>query len=128
MNFHPILFSTSMVQAIDGNRKTATRRIVKRQALSWLKDFTPEFVADPENGLSPYGYPGDVLWVRETIYQNGELGLEYDADKEPIDENLIPENFNVRVDKHGHYKFCKIPSIFMEKWACRIFLKVISIR
>lgn len=28
-------------------------------------NFTPEHVALPENDLSPYGYAGDHLWVRE---------------------------------------------------------------
>ena len=63
----PILFSGPMVRAILADRKTQTRRVVTRTALKWLQTpFTPAFVASRENDLSPYGYAGDELWVRET--------------------------------------------------------------
>ena len=62
----PILFSAPMVRAILERRKTVTRRPVKGAGLKWLEDFTPEYVALPENHLCPYGNPGDRLWVRET--------------------------------------------------------------
>lgn len=79
----PILFSTAMVQAILDGRKTMTRRLIK-----------PQPIEDPESGFvfegkyrelykndflhsdwksrmaaqfSPYGQPGDVLWVRESF-------------------------------------------------------------
>lgn len=60
----PILFSMPMVRAIQDERKSMTRRIVKPQPdkeisqmvgwQSWLK--------------CPYGQPGDRLWVRETTW------------------------------------------------------------
>ena len=62
----PILFSAPMVRAILEGRKTVTRRAVKGSGLKFLADFTPEYVALPENHLCPYGKPGDRLWVRET--------------------------------------------------------------
>lgn len=148
----PILFSTPMVQAILDGRKTMTRRIVKfpvevKQTLQDLPDcaleltrmqdgykdgIRPVFLLDDDpNAFSVpnrYGNPGDILWVRETLYQNGEIGLMYSADTEHIDEDIIPEDFNVRIDKSGNYKFCSIPSIYMEKWACRLFMKVTHVR
>ena len=61
----PILFSAPMVRAIQEGRKTVTRRPVKGAGLKWLEEFTPEYVAEPANGLCPYGQPGERLWVRE---------------------------------------------------------------
>jgi hypothetical protein len=62
----PILFSAPMVRAILEGRKTVTRRAVKGSGLNFLADFTPEYVALPENRFCPYGKPGDRLWVRES--------------------------------------------------------------
>lgn len=67
MNEYPILFSTSMVQAIVQGRKTQTRRLVKRKALKWIDTLSSQFVADPDNNLCPFGKEGDLLWVRESF-------------------------------------------------------------
>lgn len=69
MTERPILFSGAMVRAILAGTKSQTRRVVKGIALEWLRPdgFTPEFAAAPENGLCPYGAPGDRLWVREAF-------------------------------------------------------------
>lgn len=68
----PILFGAESVRAILAGKKTQTRRVVRGCALRWLEDdgFTPGFVALADNGLSPYGYAGDRLWVRETFAVN----------------------------------------------------------
>lgn len=83
----PILFSGPMVRAILAGQKTQTRRVIKGQALEWLAPdmFMREFVADPENGLCPYGQPGDRLWVREAWRivnwnEDGDWGIRYEAD------------------------------------------------
>jgi hypothetical protein len=72
----PIIFSGPMVCEIIASRKTQTRRIVKGRALSFLENdgFTPEFVALPENGLSPYGFVGQKLWVRESFWADRTTG------------------------------------------------------
>ncbi|MBN8565251.1 MAG: hypothetical protein J0M25_00765 [Flavobacteriales bacterium] len=145
MKFIPILFSTEMVQAILAGRKTQTRRTKGLHAVtdcyfqSLVLHTTGKYTFVPNGNFNPsdknfvevkcpYGRPDDVLWVRETLYQNGELGLEYVADNESIDEDIIPHNFNFRLDKNDNYKFCKIPNIYMEKWACRLFLRIKDIR
>ena len=76
MKSRPIIFDGESVRAILEGRKTQTRRVVKNKtALEWLAPddlpggsmFSPAFVANPENFLSPYGFAGDELWVRETF-------------------------------------------------------------
>ncbi|MDI6033031.1 hypothetical protein QLS91_08085 [Flavobacterium sp. LB2P84] len=110
--FHPILFATPMVQAIQEGRKTQTRRIIKDEL---LQNSTPD--DDLEFLLLTIRYKykvGDVLWVRETFraieQEQGSPRFEYKA----------TEKIN-RTDKWK-------PSLFMPKQACRIFLKIQSIR
>lgn len=145
----PILFSTPMVQAILEGRKTMTRRACKdngdnligyeyvtnnptypemwngkksERYTGWVAMFNNLPVVMPRK--CPYGNIGDILWVREMLYQNGELGLEYVADKEYIDENIIPEDHK----PYRNYAHCNIPSIHMPKYLCRIFLEIIDIK
>lgn len=72
MHERPILFSAPMVRALLDGTKTQTRRVVK------ITHRTPGLAAclEPSVGaprprvaaeLSPYGQPGDRLWVREAI-------------------------------------------------------------
>jgi hypothetical protein len=130
--YHPILFSTPMVQAILEGRKTQTRRIIKNQPpinskLRGMREdlenkkvgfyfsdgtgpnrgFWPSF----EEDLYPPYEVGDVLWVRETFIEWPENTFQYFANT-ALGEEL------------GKWK----PSIHMPKVACRIFLKVKSIR
>lgn len=140
----PILFSSAMVQAILAGRKTMTRRIKGLNVLnewpsSWVHDGSKMYVNDKGQLMfrfwnsnddrrieipCPYGKPGDILWVRETIYQNGELGLNYVADNEQIDEEIIPVDHK----PYRNYAFCNIPCIHMPKWAARIWLEVTDIK
>lgn len=127
----PILFSTAMVQAILEGRKTQTRRVVKGvndhyyQSLVNHATGRHTFVLNGNYNPSEkdvlhikcrYGQAGDVLWVRETWCDpednhGNSPGNLYKADfgPEPVD-------------------WIWKPSIHMPKEACRIFLKVISIR
>ena len=129
--FRPILFSTPMVQAIQENRKRQTRRTkglekVNENPDDWKFDryaldvnfnqIGVIFSNDNEEIHIPFkANIGDVLWVRETFYKT-------------IAEELNGAFFyKATIDKLG-WTFKWKPSIFMPKSACRIFLKVKSIR
>ena len=120
-NFKPILFSTEMVQAILRGEKTQTRRLCKfGKAYDIFHDGKHEVEAEEtiENILPCKYKVGDILWVRETWHPKRHsfpIGLPYEykatakEDGNPTDEPWKP-------------------SIFMPKEACRIFLKLKSIR
>lgn len=119
----PILFSGPMVTAILSGQKTQTRRVIKGQALEWLAPdmFTPEFVADPENGLCPYGQPGDRLWVREAW----AVPHMYDGHK----PGGVPDTARVHYADAGTRGGLLWRSpIFMPRWASRLTLEVVSVR
>jgi len=119
----PILFSGAMVRAILEDRKTQTRRVVKPQPISsdggdvfWWKEtvgWASSVHKNPEMMIpySPYGQPGDRLWVRETYCSlDRECVYRADGDKPHA---LI-----------GKWT----PSIFMPRWASRLTLEVTEVR
>lgn len=154
MKEHPILFSTTMVQAILGGRKTQTRRIVKPQ---------PDFAQDKPHCFTefmqamsppkseeincPYGQPGDRLWVRETFAYTIN-------DHEPYDTiSYKADNFHRDVNRPGFeftgedmcgwlVSICQNgwhdadlseclkwkPSIHMPKSAARIWLEITEVK
>ena len=139
----PILFNTSMVQAILEGRKTTTRRIVKTD-LSLLdydvndKDYLylPDEYGEFHHLLeySPYKI-GDILYVRET-WCRGKVEIEDTTDgfqgetyisqcigDEDIifKQQAIQEGIDISETKWK-------PSIFMPKEATRIFLKVTNVK
>jgi len=125
MRHYPILFSTPMVQAILEGRKTQTRRVVKPQPTNFVDDplhyLSPVPCISVNLGLEsikcPYGQPGDVLWVRETWCYIGDTASA-DNDK---------NRFHYLASK-GKNNFTWKPSIHMPKEACRLFLRVKSVR
>src|SRR6187402_2751778 len=107
--YKPILFSTPMVQAILDGTKTQTRRIVKDELLQ-----NPNTADDLEFILLTVSHKineDDILWVRET-FAPAFMQFLYKADE--------------RFGKYINQKWK--PSIFMPKKACRIFLKVKSVK
>jgi hypothetical protein len=120
--FRPILFSTPMVQALIEGTKTQTRRVIK------LPNYHPSILEkqtdkmDIKDGIVYDGngeiigklkYPynvADVLWVRETFNLGADEKIFYKAFSDDL------------------YSYRWKPSIFMPKEACRIFLKIKSIR
>ena len=110
--FHPILFSTPMVQAILEERKTQTRRIIKDKL---LQNSTPDDDLEFLLLTIIYKYKvGDVLWVRETF--------------RPIEQEVGSPRFEYKATEAINLIDKWKPSLFMPKQACRIFLKIKSIR
>lgn len=136
--FKPILFSTDMVKAILSGKKTQTRRILRLKHLpnneigsihkdgsgkGWIA-WSPRPVSAEEtakiypgnDGFKPKWQVGDILWVRETwhysIHKTSPyLRHSYKATPDDGDNSLVWK-----------------PSIFMPKFACRLFLEVTNIR
>lgn len=130
---HPILFSTSMVQAILAGNKTMTRRVIKPQTryahpyIENLKDGEVTFI----HGVScelfrcPYGQLGDRLWVRETWWK-GDL---IDTNGCMLEKNTYlfkADSPNIPGFPDCNYKWK--PSIHMPRAASRILLEVVSVR
>lgn len=79
----PILFSGPMVRAIIDGRKTQTRRVLNPNGGAARYLATDEASARVEmRRLSPYGQPGDRLYVRETWQEDADwcLRVWYQAD------------------------------------------------
>lgn len=145
----PILFQGAMVRALLAGTKTQTRRVVKGVALDWLHPdgFTPEFVAHRENGLCPYGKPGDRLVVRETWQyydwtEDGYPFVRYAADNASVLHEHFSEDWaerlqdvwvdlssveNLTIDNRARDRRWR-PSIHMPRWASRILLEITEVR
>ena len=125
---HPILFAGRLVRAILEGRKTVTRRtrglldftdrgrlISCRDGVAAFGDSIPDDPV-PIDVRCPYGKPGDLLWVRETLIRGDGGHIKYAAD-----DSLIPHS-------QWQWKRPSVPSIHMPRWASRITLKVESVR
>lgn len=158
MRERPILFSAPMVRAIRAGAKTQTRRAVKPQPrmisvpgadgrlvkpFLWWKDDALD--NDYEVHLrSPYGRPGDRLYVKEHAWmycekrpngvtEKGRLKFEYvplgaspvwhceNHPERPVMDVVHPETGNV-------WLWRKKLGRFLPKWASRITLEVVAVR
>lgn len=129
---HPILFSADMVRAILDGRKTQTRLPLKTQPETYMGETGLQFELPGWHGSlgvekfvehsSPFGGPGDTLWVRETWQpcndgdNPGQIIAAYRSDWEA---NGSPEG-----PLGGKWR----PNIHMPRWASRITLKVTKVR
>ena len=143
----PILFKTEMVQAILAGKKSMTRRIIKPQPNGqlkcvikhetkgrscWMEDNADQLSKDFK--FHKYYEVGDILWVRETwaklcrVDENGythydEETIYYAADGGPSIDLYDADGFLLD-DQNMKWR----PSIFMPRYAARLFLKVKDIR
>lgn len=153
MKERPILFSGPMVRAILEGRKTQTRRVVKHQPSD---DVAPISVAryhptivdrrgdeapgaeifgafsdDGEWGCkSPFGNPGDRLWVRETCRADELDGVRYPADGvfRAIEDSSDAAGRWVELYGYRGQKGATVPAIHMPRWASRITLEITGVR
>ena len=119
MTERPMLFSAPMVCALLAGSKTQTRRALKARALEGVSDpagFVPQFVADAENRMCPYGKPGNNLWVREAWAAWAPHPDNDDTDSViyRATDGRVPERWK--------------PSIHMPRWASRITLEITGVR
>lgn len=110
----PILFSTDMVRAIIEGRKTQTRRIFGPvpdgiDLQEWLIEHH-----DYVMSLSKYGAENEALWVRETWAPLGDFPK-------------CNYSFMFKADTPEAYSKWR-PSIHMPFEACRLFLRIKSMR
>lgn len=179
MKERPILFQGAMVRALLAGTKTQTRRLLKPQpelaiigdraadALRKLQDagiapkgeqprwrwdgcFYPRW-PNSLHDLSPYGVPGDRLWVRETFKIR-----DYSCDEEPQEDGhecrdhckqtyvyyratprvgYRPKPDGARITYLDEstlltewYERDWRPSIYLPRWASRITLEVTEVR
>lgn len=146
----PILFSGPMVRAILEGRKTQTRRVVtsiagKGRIRELHRSDTPgydlafrdscgrwnEMLFADVAKRSPFGVPGDRLWVRETWcfahpeYHDQAEGVRR-GDRPVRDEMPWWCHYAATDDDVDEPKWS--PSIHMPRWASRITLRVTSVR
>lgn len=138
----PILFNTEMVRAILEGRKDATRRIVKGfipdDAVWGYTAFTPKgYISCRGTFADGYGEkffklpcePGDIMYVRETVWQKIGYYLDIDGETKPSWYNEFKYVASDEKPETGwNYSWAKRPSIHMPKEAARIWLKVTNVR
>ncbi|WP_219135431.1 hypothetical protein [Janthinobacterium sp. UMAB-60] len=148
MKEHPILMNAAMVRAVLDGSKTQTRRALKRQP-----DYPIIIATDPHTNryqigerepvteaallrASPYGQPGDRLWVRETFgyvspdeqqRPHSECKIEYRADLAPGCTDR-PGQWPIDECKGDPERPRWRPSIHMPRAASRILLEIVSVR
>lgn len=145
MAIKPILFNTEMVRAILDGRKTCTRRICKDADEYTIPDmdfynadrrtYAVHNFADKEHmkQLSTVERtcpicPGDILYVRETVWQKTGHYLDVDGETKAVWCNEFKYvSTDEKPETGWNYSWAKRPSIHMPKEAARIWLKVTDV-
>lgn len=149
---HPILMNGAMVRAMLAGTKSQTRRVVRLPHKNALGQWEPTTIGGELGGLtvsgeeipaqgaiwhtrtgdclvSPYGQPGDRLWVRETWRTDATLDrrapsdfhgwpVKYDADGTVLSHGAHFGNTDGKTRV----------SIHMPRWASRILLEITGVR
>lgn len=146
-----------MIQAILSGKKTQTRRIINPQPI-YDEMFIGNHKIKTRNGFEgisnhngyvscPYGFVGDVLWVKETFFAYGHWVKDTFNKTKTGKDSWEFVDFTLRENDGKHRYFAnnpdmnkstesnredigwhKRPSIFMPKIASRITLEITDIR
>lgn len=150
----PINFNSEMIRALIAGRKWQTRRVMKPQPPSWIRDFgyncfTPKgsisgFGVYENEGPAqkffkcPYGQPRDRLWVRETwvgAYDDSDNLIQAtfrDLTSNRLGGETGEEYFMAPNAPKGSENWClrwrKKSVIHMPQWASRFTLEITNVR
>lgn len=162
MKTKPILYSAPMVKSLLNDTKTQTRRTKGLEVINENPDdytFVSFLIDAYHNGVAvfknsdgknvivkcPYGFPGDVLWVRETWSSTVNINKQHpwpnrphvEIEKYDDSDAVLWTAYIFRADGEWNWtdddgfsteqSFWK-PSIYMPKAACRLWLKIKDIR
>lgn len=154
MKERPILMSAPMVRAILAGTKTQTRRVVKLPHQNPLGNWEPMRIGGqdggrtrdgetiPEQGAiwhtrtgdclsSPYGQPGDRLWVRETGWESPIRTQKMLREGADTWANYYYDADGLTESDHEQFKewgFKRRPSFFMPRCFSRLTLEITGVR
>jgi len=144
MSRYQLLFSAPMIRALQAGKKTQTRRMIKPQPDSfrgangiefdmpgWCVCIGPEKFA---RYYSPYGQPGDRVWVRENVYiappdfcSPGDC-THKDTEGRPRLVTYAADMDTDAVQAAKGYGIKLTPSILMPRWCSRFSLDLEEVR
>lgn len=157
MKEHPILFKGPLVRAILEGRKMVTRRPLKNQMANGWHIADPKnpmatiTSAHPKKGkfgllirreiypdsgkfehdviVSPFGRPGDRLWVRESWATDAQVDSVSPGELSKGEPICYLADCDVRTTGCAMVTLGKgRPSIHMPRWICRILLEITDVR
>ena len=158
MKERPIIYSADMIRALAENRKDVTRRLKglgeinecpdEWKLLDVCKDTIPPsdgrtryIFGHPTRGVRnlkcPFGEVGDVLWARETFWQDARDQMVYyeddhtykaHPDSNPALQRIFNGTLNERMLAPQTNPFWKKkPSIHMPRWASRFSQQIVRL-
>lgn len=145
MKERPIIFTGESVKAIVDSRKTQTRRPVKGKWIPLVEEVLEingkwVFTTIEYDLSTPFGIPGERLWVRETVcfvHPVDNCKATYDGARIVDDPRLDDQKTELwyRADgemglahRTGDNGLYWTPSIHMPRWASRITLEITDVR
>jgi len=129
----PLIFGPRSIRAWQQDAKSQTRRLVRPQPAEGLSIIQSEegvWVAQDETLFELLDQPyavGDLLWIREKLrclydpnISEDDALVFYDIDQELAKDKGKPVVWP--------WKRATLPAMFMPKWACRYYVRLVSVR